>query len=108
MKIKQNIVARDSQGNEYSTMEEIFGFRTSYRLYIICAESSALIGYDEDESITCCYYDGLGFRMPDFTLSISQFMEDLRNQGVLAGDEMITNVYTEDQISIEVKVRDDE
>lgn len=73
MKIKQNIVARDSQGNEYSTMEEIFGFR-----------------------------------MPDFTLSISQFMEDLRKQGVLAGDEVITNVYTEDQISIEVKVRDDE
>lgn len=53
LKTKQNIIARDSQGNEYSTMEEIFGFR-----------------------------------MPDFTLSISQFMED--------------------QISIEVKVRDDE
>lgn len=108
MKIKQNIVARDSQGNEYSTMEEIFGFRTSYRLYIICAESSALIGYDEDEGITDCYYDGLGFRMPDFTLSISQFMEDLRNQDVLAGDEIVTHVYTEDQISIEIKVRDDE
>lgn len=108
MKIKQSIVARDSQGNEYSTMEEIFGFRTSYRLYIICAESSALVAYDEDEGITGCYYDGLGFRMPDFTLSISQFMEDLRNQGVLAGDEIITNVYTEDHISIEIKVRDDE
>lgn len=108
MKIKQSIVARDSQGNEYSTMEEIFGFRTSYRLYIICAESSALIGYDEDEGITDCYYDGLEFRMPNFALSISQFMEDLRKQGVLAGDEVITNVYTEDQISIEVKVRDDE
>ena len=108
MKIEQNIVARDSQGNGYSTMEEIFGFRTSYRLYIICAESSALVAYDEDEGITDCYYDGLGFRMPDFTLSISQFMEDLRKQDVLAGDEMITNVYTEDQISIEVKVRDDE
>ena len=108
MKIEQNIVARDSQGNGYSTMEEIFGFRTSYRLYIICAESSALVAYDENEGITGCYYDGLGFRMPDFTLSISQFMEDLRNQGVLAGDEVITNVYTEDQISIEVKVKDDE
>ena len=46
--------------------------------------------------------------MPDFTLSISQFMEDLRKQGVLAGDEIITNVYTENMISIEVKVRDDE
>lgn len=108
MKIEQNIVARDSQGNGYSTMEEIFGFRTSYRLYIICAESSALVAYDENEGITGCYYDGLGFRMPDFTLSISQFMEDLRKQGVLAGDEMITNVYTENMISIEVKVREDE
>lgn len=108
MKINQIIVARDSQGNEYSTMEEIFGFRTSYRLYIICAESSALIEYDEDGSITDCYYDGRAFRMPDFTLSISQFMEDLRKQGIFAGDEMITNVYTKDQISIEVKVRDDE
>lgn len=108
MKIKQIIVARDSQGNEYSTMEEIFGFRTSYRLYIICAEGSALIEYDEDGSITYCYYDGRAFRMPDFTLSISQFMEDLRNQDVLVGDEMVTDVYTEDQISIEVKVRDDE
>lgn len=108
MKIKQSIVARDSQGNEYSTMEEIFGFRTSYRLYIICAESFALVAYDENEGITDCYYGGRAFRMPDFTLSISQFMEDLRNQGVLAGDEVITNVYTEDQISIEVKVRDDE
>ena len=108
MKIKQSIVARDSQGNEYSTMEEIFGFRTSYRLYIICAESSALIAYDENEGITDCYYDGRAFGMPDFTLSISQFMEALRNQGILAGDEMVTNVYTEDQISIEVKVRDDE
>lgn len=108
MKIKQNIVARDSQGNEYSTMEEIFGFRTSYRLYIICAESSALIAYE-------------------YTL-ISEGFHELRNREskirhtecatviitisnafvLLAGDEMITNVYTEDQISIEVKVKDDE
>ena len=108
MKIKQNIVARDSHGNEYSTLEEIYGFRTSYHLYIVCAESSGLIEYDEDGSISGCYYDGLAFRMPDFTLSISQFMEALRNQGILAGDEMITDVYTEDQISIEIKVRDDE
>ena len=107
MKINQIIVARDSQGNEYSTMEEIFGFRTSYHLYIICAKIFALVEYDENEGITGCYYDGLGFRMPDFTLSISQFMEDLRKQGVLAGDEMITNVYTEDQISISVKVTDE-
>lgn len=108
MKINQIIVARDSHGNEYFTMEEIFGFRASYHLFIICAESSALVEYDENEGITGCYYDGLGFRMPDFTLSISQFIEDLRKQEVLAGDEIITNVYTEDQISIEVKVRDDE
>lgn len=109
MKIKQIIVARDSQGNEYSTMEEIFGFRTSYhRLFIFCTEGSALIEYDEDGSITDCYYDGRAFRMPDFTLSILQFMEALRNQDILAGDEMITDVYREDQISIEIKVRDDE
>ena len=108
MKIKQIIAARDSLGNEYSTMEEIFGFRTSYRLFIICAEGSALIEYDEDGSITDCYYDGRSFHMPNFTLSISQFMEALRKQEVLAKDEMITDVYTEDQISIEIKVRDDE
>lgn len=107
MKIKQIIAARDSQGNEYHTMEEIFGFRTTYRLYIICAEGSALIEYDEDGSITDCYYDGRAFLMPKFTLSIQDFMEDLRDQDVLADDELITDVYTEDQISIEVKVRDD-
>lgn len=107
MKVKQIIAARDSLGNEYSTMEEIYGFRTSYRLFIICAEGSALIEYDEDGSITDCYYDGRAFRMPNFTLSISQFMEDLRKQDILAEDEMITDVYTEDQISIEIKVRDD-
>lgn len=75
-----------------------------YRLYIICAEGSALIEYDEDGSITDCYYDGRAFLMPKFTLSIQDFMEDLRDQDVLADDEMITDVYTEDQISIEVKL----
>ena len=107
MKVKQTITATDSHDNEYYTMEEIFGFRTTYRLYIICADGNALVEYDEDGSITDCYYNGRAFLMPKFTLSISDFMEDLRDQDVLADDEMITNVYTEDQISIEIKVRDD-
>ena len=105
MKVRYIIAAEDDKGNTYSTMEEIFGFRTSEeRIYVICAEGTCLIQYDVYGSVTDCFRDGCGFEMPNFQLSISDFMEKLRKQDALMEDETITDVYTEDQINVKVEI----
>lgn len=105
MKVRYIIAAEDGKGNTYSTMEEFFGFRTSEEcIYVICAEGTCLIQYDVYGSVTDCFRDGCGFEMPNFQLSISDFMEKLREQDVLFEGETVTDVYTEDQINVKVEI----
>lgn len=105
MKVRYIIAAEDDKGNTYPTMEEIFGFRTSEeRIYVICAEGTCLIQYDVYGSVTDCFRDGCDFEMPDFRLSISDFMEELRKQDVLIEGETVTNAYTEDQIDVKIEI----
>jgi len=107
MKVRQVISAQNKYGNVFSTMEEIYAFRTSADyLYLICAEGNALIQF-EDEAIYGCWYDGRDFRMPQFTLAITDFMEELRKQGVLDVGEMITDVYTEEEYELSMKVMEE-
>lgn len=105
MKVHCIIAAEDDKGNGYSTMDEIFGFRTSEDcIYVICAEGTCLIQYDVYGSVTDCFRDGCGFEMPDFRLTISDFMEKLRKQDVLIEGETVTDVYTEDQIEVRIEI----
>lgn len=107
MKIKHTIVAVDSHGNGYSTMEEIFGFRTSEGYtYLICGEGECLIQFDG--SVTNCWREGTDFQMPNFTSTISDFMENLRKQDVLLSRETVTDLYTEEQIYADVIVKEEE
>lgn len=106
MKVKHTIVAVDSDGNGYSTMEEIFGFRTSEGYtYLICGEGECLIQFNGN--VTDCWRQGADFQMPDFAFTVSDFMESLREQGVLASGETITNLYTEEQIYANVIVKEE-
>lgn len=105
MKVRHIIAAEDDKGNSYSTMDEIFGFRTSEEcIYVICAEGTCLIQYNVYGSVTDCFRDGCGFEMPYFGLSISDFVEKLRKQNVLIEGEIVTDVYTEDQINVKVEI----
>lgn len=107
MKIKYTIVAVDSHGNGYSTMEEIFGFRTNYNdTYLICSDGECLIRFDDDGSIQACWMNSQSFRMPNFDLSISDFVRELRNRDILDESEVITDVYLEDEIEVSLKVGD--
>ena len=45
--------------------------------------------------------------MPNFLAPISEFIEALRKQGVLSRDEMVTDIYTEEQIHAELIVKED-
>lgn len=108
MKVRQVISAQDKWGNNYSTMEEIYVFRTtSNYVYLICSEGSALVQFEDESSIRDCWYDGRAFRMPNFQLSITDFMEELRKQEVLEDDEMITDVYTEEEYELSMKVMEE-
>lgn len=107
MKVRQVISAQNKYGDVFSTMEEIYVFRTtSDYVYLICSEGAALIQF-EDEAIRDCWYDGRAFRMPKFTLSITDFMEELRKQGVLDVGEMVTDVYTEEEYELSMKVMEE-
>lgn len=106
MKIKHTIVAVDSHGNGYSTMEEIYGFRTSENYtYFICGEGECIVQFDGN--VTNCWKESVDFEMPNFTAPISDFIEALREQGVLSRDEMVTDIYTEEQIHAELIVKED-
>lgn len=106
MKIKHTIVAVDSHGNGYSTMEEIYGFRTSenYTCFI-CGDEECIVQFDGN--ITNCWKESVDFAMPNFMASISDFIEALREQGVLSRDETVTDIYTEEQIHAELIVKED-
>lgn len=106
MKIKHTIVAVDSHGNGYSTMEEIYGFRTSENYtYLICGDEECIVQFDGN--ITNCWKESVDFAMPNFMASISDFIEALREQGVLSRDETVTDIYTEEQIHAELIVKED-
>ena len=45
--------------------------------------------------------------MPNFLAPISDFIEALRKQGVLSRDEMVTDIYTGEQIHAELIVKED-
>ena len=106
MKLKHTIVAMDSHGNGYSTMEQIYGFRTSKNYtYLICGDGECIVQFDE--YITNCWKEGVDFAMPNFMAPISNFIEALRKQGVLSRDEMVTDIYTEEQIHAELIVKED-
>ena len=106
MKIKHTIVAVDSHGNGYSTMEKIYGFRTSENyIYLICGNGECIVQFDE--YITNCWKESVDFAMPNFLAPISDFIEALRKQGVLSRDEMVTDIYTEEQIHAELIVKED-
>lgn len=106
MKIKNTIVAVDSHGNVYSTMEEIYGFRTSENYtYHICGEGECIVQFDGN--ITNCWKESVDFAMPNFFAPISDFIEALRKQGVLSPDEMVTDIYTEEQIYAKIVVEED-
>ena len=103
MKIKHTIVAMDSHGNGYSTMEQIYGFRTSENYtYLICGNGECIVQFDE--YITNCWKESVDFAMPNFLAPISDFIEALRKQGVLSRDEMVTDIYTEEQIHAELNI----
>lgn len=88
-------------------MEEIFGFRTSEGYtYLICGEGECLVQFDGN--ITNCWKQGANFQMPDFTSTISDFMENLREQDVLLSGETITDLYTAEQIYADVIVKEEE
>lgn len=107
MKVRQIISARNKYGDEFSTMEEIYVFHTSLDyVYLICSEGSALVQF-EDEAIRDCWYDGRSFKMPNFQLSITDFMEELRKQEVLEENEMITDVYTEEEYSLRMEIMEE-
>lgn len=106
MKIKHTIVAMDSHGNGYSTMEQIYGFRTSENYtYLICGAGECIVQFDGN--ITNCWKESVDFAMPNFFAPISDFIEALRKQGVLSRDEMVTDIYTEEQIHAELIVKED-
>ena len=106
MKIKHTIVAVDSCGNEYFTMEQIYGFRTSENYtYLICGEGECIVQFDGN--ITNCWKESVDFAMPNFMASISDFIEALRKQGVLSRDETVTDIYTEEQIHAKLIVKKD-
>lgn len=106
MKVQHTIVAVDAQGNGYSTMEEIYGFRTTEGyVYLICAEGDCIVQFDGN--IIDCWKNGANFHMPLFSSVISDFMERLREQGVLHEGEMITDLYTGEQIYADVIVKED-
>lgn len=107
MKIKHTIVAMDSHGKEYSTMGEIYGFRTSENYtYLICGEGECIVQFKKG-NITNCWKESVDFAMPNFMAPISDFIEALRKQGVLSRDEMVTDIYTEEQIHAELIVKED-
>lgn len=107
MKVNYIIAAVDSDGNGYSIMEDIFGFRTSEGYtYLICGEGECLIQFDGN--VTNCWKQGTDFQMPHFTSTISEFMESLREQGVLLPHETVTDLYTEEQIYADVIVKEEE
>ena len=105
MKIQNILSAMDKQGNCYSTMEDIYGFRTNYRdTYVICSDGDCLIRFDDDGGIQACWMNCHSFRMPNFDLSISDFAKELRDRDILDELEGITDVYTKDEIGVELKV----
>lgn len=107
MKIKHTIVAMDSHGNGYSTMEQIYGFRTSENYtYLICGAGECIVQFDGGY-IKNCWKESVDFEMPNFTANISDFIEALREQDVLWRDEIVTDIYTEEQIHAELIVKED-
>lgn len=105
MKVQNILSATDKMGNCYSTMDEIFGFRTNYNdTYLICSDGDCLIRFDNDGSIQACWMNCYSFRIPDFDLSISDFVRELRYRDILDESEVITDVYLEDEIDVELKV----
>lgn len=64
------------------------------------------LGIDDDGSIQACWMNCYSFRMPDFNLSISDFVRELRYRDILDESEVITDVYLEDEIDVSLKVGD--
>lgn len=110
MKVQQIITAMDSRGNCYSTMEEIAGFRTTYAghsfLYYLNTINldTILIIDEEDNQIISAWKESKDKKMPRFDLSITDFINALKDMEVLDKEEIVTDVYTVDAYSLRVEI----
>lgn len=102
MKIETTVIARDKDGSVCSSMGNIVALKSADYLYYL-GDGRHAICFDLEFSCPIAVWTIEGI---DFSLPIGSFIDELKARSILDENEVITNVYTEDQFCFKLCMDD--